>query len=308
MAKKVSQDQMRQMMQKLKSEKGEAQDRKRKYKLSAREEALLEMEKKRKLEEKIVKQKTVAKKAGVPDNFFDSAKTKAFLNLGKAPQKSILKNSSKSSASEDQSSKTPAANSKAKGTEWTSSAPVLTKTAGPRPPSKEKSPQGKKLLRTPSGGTINHLEEEMGEEASPKPVTETPSSAGDKGGDLPEGFFDDPVMDAKVRGVEYKDADEAEWAAFQKEIAVEVAASADLTGKDQMEETVDRQLEEIDDQMRAWSRVRDIEIKKDDVDTRLRDKKQVRGAAESIVKTEASDDEVDEEDLDEFLDWRRKKT
>ena len=105
----------------------------------------------------------------------------------------------------------------------------------------------------------------------------------------------------------FQDADEAEWAAFQKEIAVEVAASADLTAVDQMEETVDRQLEEIDDQMRAWSRVRDIEIKKDDVDTRLRDKKQVRGAVET-VKTEASDDEVDEEDLDEFLDWRRKKT
>ena len=86
-----------------------------------------------------------------------------------------------------------------------------------------------------------------------------------------------------------------------------MAASADLTAVDQMEETVDRQLEEIDDQMRAWSRVRDIEIKKDDVDTRLRDKKQVRGAVET-VKTEASDDEVDEEDLDEFLDWRRKKT
>ena len=198
-AKKVSQGEMRQMMQKLKSEKGDSQDRKRKYKLSAREEALLEMEKKRKLEEKIVKQKTVAKKAGVPDNFFDSAKTKAFLNLGKAPQKSILKNSSKTtSASEDQSSKTPAANSKAKGTEWTSSAPVLTKTAGPQPPSKEKSPQAKKLLRTPSGGTINHLEEDLG------PVIEAPPTSSDKGGDLPEGFFDDPVMDAKVRGVEYK--------------------------------------------------------------------------------------------------------
>ena len=57
---------------------------------------------------------------------------------------------------------------------------------------------------------------------------------------------------------------------------------------------------------RAWSRVSDIEIKKDDVDTRLRDKKQIRGAVE--VKTEASDDEVDDEDLEEFLDWRRKKT
>ena len=103
-----------------------------------------------------------------------------------------------------------------------------------------------------------------------------------------------------------QDADELEWAAFQKEIAVEVAASADLTAVDQMEETVDRQLEEIDDQMRAWSRVRNIEIKKDDVDTRIRDKKQVREKVE--VKTENSDDEVNEEDLDEFLDWRQKKT
>ena len=189
-------------MQKLKGEKSDSQDRKRKYKLSAREEALLEMEKKRKLDEKMVQKKTVAKKAGVPDNFFDSAKTKAFLNLGKAPQKSILKNSSKTPAPADPSSQTPAANSKAKGTEWTSSAPVLTKTAGPRQsPVKEKSPQAKKLLRTPSGGTINHLEEEMGETGSPKPVTEVPPQ--DKG-DLPEGFFDDPVMDAKVRGVEYK--------------------------------------------------------------------------------------------------------
>ena len=103
-----------------------------------------------------------------------------------------------------------------------------------------------------------------------------------------------------------QDADELEWAAFQKEIAVEVAASADLTAVDQMEETVDRQLEEIDEQMRAWSRVRNIEIKKDDVDTRIRDKKQVREKVE--VKTENSDDEVNEEDLDEFLDWRQKKT
>ena len=87
---------------------------------------------------------------------------------------------------------------------------------------------------------------------------------------------------------------------------MEVAASADLTAVDQMEETVDRQLEEIDDQMRAWSRVRNIEIKKDDVDTRIRDKKQVREKVE--VKTEDSDDEVNEEDLDEFLDWRQKKT
>ena len=90
-----------------------------------------------------------------------------------------------------------------------------------------------------------------------------------------------------------KDADEAEWEAFQKEIAVEVAASADLAATAQLEETVDRQLEEIDDQMRAWSRVRNIEIRKDDVDTKLRDKKTgVQNDIKTVVKTENSDDEV----------------
>ena len=94
-----------------------------------------------------------------------------------------------------------------------------------------------------------------------------------------------------------QNADEAEWEAFQKEIAVEVAASADLTATDQMEETVGRQLEEIDDQMRAWTRVRNIEIRKDDVETRLRDKKSGAAADTSHVKTEMSDEEVSVSDI-----------
>jgi len=305
MAKKVSQTEMRQMMQKLKGEKQD-NDRKRKYKLSSKELALLELEKKRKFEEKLTQKKTVAQKAGVPENFFDSAKTKAFLNLGKAPQKSILKNSGSSAASlqnkvskDGNTSKTPSANVKAKGTEWTSSEPVLNNATN-------KSPKSKALLRTPSGGTINHLEEDLGEEFKRQSKTEPPTVSEDKG-DIPEGFFDDPVLDAKARGVEYKDADEAEWEAFKKEIAVEVAASADLAAVDQIEETNDRQLEEIDEQMRAWSRVRNIEIKKDDVDTKLRDKKTLKEES-AAIKEELSDEEVNEEDLEEFLDWRQKKT
>ena len=191
-------------MQKLKAEKSsEAQDRKRKYKLSSKEMALLEMEKKRKIDEKLTQKKSVAKNAGVPENFFDSAKTKAFLNLGKAPQKSILKNKGvpAQGSGQAQPSAVPAANSKAKGTEWTSSAPVLTTAAA----DKEKSPKAKTLLRTPSGGTINHLEEELGEgEAGAAPAKEANNQPQEDRGDLPEGFFDDPVMDAKARGVEYK--------------------------------------------------------------------------------------------------------
>merc|ERR1719277_1979767 len=159
--------------------------------------ALLEMEKKRKVDEKMLQKKNVAQKAGVPENFFDSAKTKAFLNLGKAPQKSILKNSgpiTQSKQSNSDKSTVPSANSKAKGTEWTSSAPVLNTNVQANKAEKQKSPQPKTLLRTPSGGTINHLQEELDDDTS-KPGTPTPE------GDLPEGFFDDPVLDAKVRGV-----------------------------------------------------------------------------------------------------------
>ena len=37
-----------------------------------------------------------------------------------------------------------------------------------------------------------------------KATTQTQSVNINDKGDIPEGFFDDPVMDAKARGVEYK--------------------------------------------------------------------------------------------------------
>lgn len=94
---------------------------------------------------------------------------------------------------------------------------------------------------------------------------------------LPEGFFDDPVMDAKVRqqqnleilksdirhvyffvlqvrNVEYKDPIEEEYEKFQKEIKEEAAQSAQIIADDQEEATTERQLDEIEEQIRRWSR------------------------------------------------------
>jgi len=310
MTKKVSQETMRQMMQKLKADKtdtsGLSADKKRKYKLSSKELALIEMDKRRKLEEKEQQKKKMAKSAGVPDNFFDSAKTKAFLNLGKEPKKSILKNSSQA-VSSNQSLSSPSsqthANSKAKGTEWTSSAPVLSEAGQTLVATKEKSPSSKTLLRTPSGGVISHLQqEEEGQHA----INDQPM-ASETDREIPEGFFDDPVMDAKARGIEYKNQEDAEWEAFKKEIAVEVNASVELAAEEQLSETTGRQLEEIDEQMRAWGRVRDIEIMKDEVEEKIQSKK-TEGSNETNVAEDDSDEEVDEAEMDEFLDWRQKKT
>jgi len=289
------------MMQKLKAEKSDASsagsDRKRKYKLSSKELALLELEKNKKLIEKHQEKRKLAKNAGVPENFFDSAKTKAFLNLGKEPKKSILKNSSKPVPP---SSSLPASNSKAKGTEWTSSEPVLTETLVPSK-EKEKSP-AKTLLRTPSGGAIGHLQQD---DEVPGDFFDGTEGGGGKDQEIPEGFFDDPVMDAKARGIEYKNPEDAEWEAFKKEIAVEVSASVELAAEEQLSETTGRQLEEIDEQMRAWGRVREIEIKKDKVEEKIQNKKST-GAEE--MNEDDSDEELNEAEMDEFLDWRQKKT
>ena len=71
----------------------------------------------------------------------------------------------------------------------------------------------------------------------------------------------------------FKNPEDAEWEAFKKEIAVEVSASVELAAEEQLSETTGRQLEEIDEQMRAWGRVREIEIKKDRVEEKIQNKK-----------------------------------
>lgn len=71
---------------------------------------------------------------------------------------------------------------------------------------------------------------------------------------LPEGFFDDPVKDAKIRNQEYKDPVEEEWEKFQKEIKEAEAESKTLINEEHEEATVERQLDEIDEQIRNWSR------------------------------------------------------
>lgn len=71
---------------------------------------------------------------------------------------------------------------------------------------------------------------------------------------VPEGFFDDPILDAKVRNLEYKDPVEEEWDKFQKEIREEKTVSNAIIAEDQEESTTERQIDEIDEQIRNWTR------------------------------------------------------
>lgn len=115
---------------------------------------------------------------------------------------------------------------------------------------------------------------------------------------LPEGFFDDPILDAKVRNVEYKDPIEEEWEKFQKEIKEETAQSAQIIADDQEEATTERQIDEIEEQIRYWSRVMDFVKRKEQVQATDRKQDNMEGDTSSS----------DEAEFDEFLDWRAKNS
>lgn len=138
------------------------------------------------------------------------------------------------------------------------------------------------------------------DDSEPSPET-TKTVASSQEDVLPEGFFDDPLLDAKARNVEYKDPIEEEWEKFQKEMKEETTVSAQIIAEDQEEATAERQIDEIDEQMRNWSRVLDLEIKKEAVVKAVSNR---NNAADDDLEASSAD----EAEFDEYLDWRAKKS
>ena len=75
--------------------------------------------------------------------------------------------------------------------------------------------------------------------------------------------------------------------------------------EDREEATADRQIEEIDEQMEAWSRVSRMEQKKDEVHVRnFADKKTtVKSKGAALEDSDSSEDE----NFEEFMSWRKKR-
>ncbi|XP_034558639.1 zinc finger protein 830 [Notolabrus celidotus] len=122
---------------------------------------------------------------------------------------------------------------------------------------------------------------------------------------LPEGFFDDPVRDAKVRKVDApKDQMDKEWDEFQKEIRQVNTKSDAIVAEDDEEGRLERQIDEIDEQIECYKRVEVLRDKRDVVKSKFLSRK---GEGMEI---DASNEE-EEEDEEELLgllsrDWRAK--
>ncbi|TNN64915.1 Zinc finger protein 830 [Liparis tanakae] len=123
---------------------------------------------------------------------------------------------------------------------------------------------------------------------------------------LPEGFFDDPVRDAKVRKVDApKDHMDKEWDEFQKEIRQVNTKSEAIVAEDDEEGRLERQIDEIDEQIECYRRVEVLRDKRDVA----RSKAMPEEEEEEGMEVDGSDEE--EEDEEELLgllsrDWRAK--
>lgn len=124
---------------------------------------------------------------------------------------------------------------------------------------------------------------------------------------LPEGFFDDPVRDAKVRNVDApKDQMDKEWEEFQKEIRQVNTKSEAIVAEDDEEGRLERQIDEIDEQIQCYQRVERLRDKRDVLKSKHVPRKDED--METQGTNEEEEGEEDEEGLLSLLsqDWRAK--
>ncbi|XP_022082796.1 zinc finger protein 830-like [Acanthaster planci] len=121
---------------------------------------------------------------------------------------------------------------------------------------------------------------------------------------IPEGFFDDPVMDAKVRNVELKNTMEEEWSKFQKEMMEENQVSENIQVEDEEAAQVDRNIDEIDEQIHCFAKVEALRDRQESIQSELEAKKLQQHVTSK--ENEEGSGSADEAEFEVFLDWRSK--
>ncbi|KAL6491033.1 hypothetical protein MHYP_G00013780 [Metynnis hypsauchen] len=176
--------------------------------------------------------------------------------------------------------------------------------AGPKPPGGAAGLPADFFESAVPGGTSSKTtgeeEEQVEEEEEEKGKGAKPEVQ------LPEGFFDDPVRDARVRNVDTpREQMDREWEEFQKEMRLVNSASDAIVAEDDEEGRIERQIDEIDEQIECFRRVELLRAKQEAA--QVRTAKQ-RAAAEEENREASENDEEDEEELLHVLsrDWRAK--
>ena len=249
----------------------------KRYKISSREMILMEEEKRKREDEKRKKEEEKKERTKLPEDFFQRKPKKSILKGGNNTQQQQVDNDVIRAQKMFMEKKREQQQQQQQQQQQLQQQPVK------RPASERENVSSSKKAKL----------EEPDKEADPDDP---------EGGSIPEGFFDDPVKDAKARNIEYKDPAEEEWERFRKEINQELDTAHDIVVEEQQEATAGRQLEEIDEQMRAWSRVSEMEKKKDVLNEVVNKKMEDKDGDEEGEGGESEQ----EEDLEDMMDWRKK--
>ncbi|TFK01046.1 Zinc finger protein 830 [Platysternon megacephalum] len=123
---------------------------------------------------------------------------------------------------------------------------------------------------------------------------------------LPEGFFDDPEVDARVRKVDApKDQMDKEWDEFQKAMRQVNTISEAIVAEEDEEGRLDRQIGEIDEQIECYRRVELLRNRQDVMKDKFKEAMRLRATQEREDEDIGSEDEGELQDL-LSQDWRVK--
>ena len=130
-------------------------------------------------------------------------------------------------------------------------------------------------------------------------IDETSKEIGHQSGELPKGFFDNPVEDAKARHEPFKNPMDEEWEKFQRVMAVESYKADNLDEEDLETLQVDRDVDEVEEQLSSWTKIDQLQKKAEEL---------LGKRVENDKKYDAAnDDDTSDEDFD-FDSWRNKST
>ncbi|XP_009099117.1 zinc finger protein 830 [Serinus canaria] len=232
--------------------------------------------------------------SGLPADFFDEAEQdSANVQLSKGPGPSLLSGNYDDDDDEEEEQ------------EQSSKSSVVHKTEIP-PPTQEvianSLPADFFDTKTPAAPIVSHSGSIQKAEIQEKVIERKENTAEA----LPEGFFDDPEVDAKVRKVDApKDQMDKEWDEFQKAMRQVNTISEAIVAEDDEEGRLDRQIGEIDEQIECYRRVELLRNRQDEIKEKLKEAMRLRAAQEKEEEDVGSEDE---EELQDLLsqDWRVK--
>ncbi|XP_054486168.2 zinc finger protein 830 [Agelaius phoeniceus] len=232
--------------------------------------------------------------SGLPADFFDEAEQdSANVQLSKGPGPSLLSGNYDDDDEEEEEQ------------EQSSKSSVVRKTEIP-PPTQEvianSLPADFFDTKIPAAPIVSHSGSIQKAEIHEKVIERKENTAEA----LPEGFFDDPEVDAKVRKVDApKDQMDKEWDEFQKAMRQVNTISEAIVAEDDEEGRLDRQIGEIDEQIECYRRVELLRNRQDEIKEKLKEAMRLKAAQEKEEEDVGSEDE---EELQDLLsqDWRVK--